>query len=412
MSSVLFLSESFTTTRLFEPVALALRELAPQLHVRLCDVGPACGITGEFLVQSDAFSTHGFDCVRMSEVQGQDREAYREQLRNIVSDGTRVIVVPHELPGWTADAITVAKEAGIATCHVQHGIFGPSFIGDEKPLQTKRQIEQLPDRGSSVSAESGVKESDFCRGADWKAVAGPYFARRLMEMGIPSSQIGVTGYVRTDAMFHSPVLSYDELCTRFSLNPDTKKLALYFWAPVDQYPGLYTQRYDQFDALRQVCAHLQEKWGDANILLLAHPKTDLAHLRQQAESHNLSNLRISRADGYHRSLYEHASLVVGVQSSCLVEAMLFRCPVLKLNFVLGDDRVPMLIEGGAVINVEHVRHLSDQLHRLCNDAKFLERTLANQQHVTQDLFYDFDGQCARRIAQGLVRLACKPSKDG
>lgn len=406
MSTICFLTESFSTTRLFEPIALALRGMGSDMHVRLCDVSAACNVNGEFLSESgDVFLRHGFDVVHIHAGTPNTRDYYRDQLRRMFADNVNVIVVPHELRGWTADAIDVAKDMGISSCHVQHGIFGPTFIGDVLPEETRRHIEQLSDKAGMAADAPNIRESDFCRGADWKAVAGPYFERRLLEMGIPQSQIGVTGYVRTDALYHSPFRTYEELCTQFSMDPTREKLVAFFWAPVDQYPGIYTQRYDQYDALLRAYEEIAKHWSNVNFVLLAHPKTDIAHMEEQVRMRNMDSIHIRRADGYHRAFYEHADLVIGVQSSCLVEAMLYACPILKMNFVLDGDRTPMLIEGSSVINVEHVRHLGDQLHRICTDKGFLERTKENQRYVAHDLMYAFDGNCARRVAEGLMRLA-------
>ena len=171
-------------------------------------------------------------------------------------------------------------------------------------------------------------------------------------------------------------------------------------------------RVDHTAALLETARILERLAPNLRFVLLAHPGESLQSLRKRVAQARLARTIAIKAADNHMSLYEACDFLVGFWSTCLVESMLVRRPIVTLDYALVDSFVPNLIEGGAVIPVLRGCNLHDQLHRLLTDRPFVEQSVANQRRVLVDLFHYPDGCAGVRAARCIVSaIAPDPSAD-
>ena len=447
---VLFVSESGSITQLFLPVAKALASLAPAVECQLLDVSKLGASENEFIeADNRLFLDNGFPVEDLGPYDEASHLSRRQQYVLRLSEAVcrlqpAVVVVPHEY-GWAFDAVKVAKKYGVPTYHLQHGLWGQhkfgvnrtldlvrlrdatvsrihgvgSIIHRQKDILTSemylmrelaagvvRRLKRLGNRRKSQPSlwETPMPNMPFEAGTTRKGICGPYYLRLFVAMGVDPATIDIVGYTRTDNFLASKPKSYEALCREYDLDAQVDELALYFWAPFEQYPDNYVLKYDQRQAFLETVSIIRELRPKMNILLLAHPRDSVESHEHWLRSVDLSFVRVGRAGMNHYSLYMHSTLVIGAQSTCLAEAMLCRRPVAKLGYLLYEDREPKLLEGAAVIPVLSHLHLREQLDRALNDKPYVERIVANQAHVAFDLMYHFDGKCGERVARSILHL--------
>ena len=231
-------------------------------------------------------------------------------------------------------------------------------------------------------------------------VSGAYWKRRLMATGIDGARIDVIGNLRTDQAFEKTPLAYPELCKQYGLDA-AQPTALYFYSPLEE---AYRTTIDPVEAIVDSIRALHAVVPEWNMLVLNHPRrpmSALAALKQAA----IPRVHVAYAGENLWGLCQHAGLILGVVSSALAEAMVYRKPVVTANYVLESPVFELLTEWGATIPVFHRCNLVDQVRRGIEDRAFVERVLANQAFAVSELVGPFDGQCGRRAAEAITMLA-------
>jgi hypothetical protein len=248
--------------------------------------------------------------------------------------------------------------------------------------------------------------------ADHMLVYGPYYKRQLREKrpDVDEDKIHVIGYLRGDTFYNKPLDSQETVYERYGLNMDGR-LALYFYSPFQELPQYYQVQYHPNDALTDAIGMLKQMDDRMNVLVLLHPNLRFEHYRneitQLVRKNRFDRIAVDRAHDDHFSLFRLASIVIGVKSGALYEAMLAHVPVVAQTYVLSKIHDPQHIEGGAVAAVLSSWHLGVQIERVLTDNTFQERMYDNQEMVCRDVLGPFDGKCGERAAAVLADLIRK-----
>ena len=454
---ILFFAETDYVAKLYLSVARALKALQPRLESVLVDVS----VVGPGNVSSaPVFDQAGFRAIAPPGLPTDDRRDRRlEYLRQFQklfnAEQPAAIVVPHEL-GYAAVAVALAHHLGISTYQIQHGDYLPTYFSKEMPLvkvsytkstdlysaqrfwqaqhtmirQEYRLLQKAfsalstrlrqklygmrsPLYGKHSSAERELRAlltqlmpspqtgSRYTFTTSKVGVAGEYYKRRLLAMGLTDDRIDVTGYLRSDLFASAPLQSYAALCAQYQLDP-TQPLVLYFYSPVGGYPVAY----DPIEAILDAIHAVRAVAPDWNILILNHPRKPMS-LLEPVMRWGFSNVQVGRAGDNFWSLCQAARLIIGVMSAALTEAILARKPILTQNYVFFTTYNSLLIEFGAVIPVFYRFHMQERVMRAIRDRPFVERIIANQAAAATELLGPFDGKCGERTAQGILGILAK-----
>jgi hypothetical protein len=363
------------------------------------------------------------------------------------------LVVPHEM-GPSFYAVQAARLMGIPSCHVQHGIWGPSkydgyydlteYVPKKTPqpypsgrslLRKKyqqasalvkqrlgsltgknkawdpRELE-IPEKLLPYRNQLIQPQDTYPIHADHMLVYGPYYKRQLKERrpDVGQDKVYVVGYLRGDLFYNNRLDSLETVYGRYGLNMDGR-LALYFYSPFQELPQYYQLQCHPNDALIDAIGILTEMDKRMNVLVLLHPNLRFEHYRNQLSQlmreNRFQRVVVGRAHDDHFSLFKLASIVIGVKSGALYEAMLASVPVVAQTYVLSKIYDPQHVEGGAVAPVFSSLHLGVQLERVLRDNTFQERMYENQKMVCSDVLGPFDGKCGERGATILANLIGK-----
>lgn len=423
--------------QVFLPIAHAFRKLYPDSQ-NIC-VDPSDILYKHFDKSpiADLFTRHGFNAEKIShkdfaESQSLDykSKAYLLYFRLFERIKPSVVIVPHEL-GYAFYAVQAAKILGIPTCHVQHGIGESreqSVLNVIQPRLSYRErifrlYMKLKGRIYSAIIERPYAHPELARfkdkligeeevepmNADRFLISGNYHKELLLAQRpeINENRIDVVGYLRNDYFHNNPIDPIETIYKRYDLDVD-KRLAVYFYTPFQDLPSVFKLKYHPDDVLVDAIRTLKELDKNWNVLVLLHGVYDYGHNREKLnklmQKHKFDSVKISRTHNDHFSLYKHASIIIGVSSSVLYEAMLANRPIIIQAYVLSEFNDVRLIEDCVAIPVLSPFSLQRQLNRALNDEPFLERLYENQRDTCRDLLGPFDGKCGERAVAAIAGL--------
>jgi len=470
---VLYIAREPNVANLFLPIAKAFRKMYPHSEHVLVDPSRVFqkGRLEGTVSPAEYFLRHGFQGEILNPCDFHDLEGLAENhklylfhMRLFEHHQPSAIVVPHEM-GPSFYAVQAARLMEIPSCHVQHGIWGPmkyhgyydlpEYIPKKtrqqhlsvrlllgKQLQilsaeydlikqasafVKKRLDSITKKEASHAGELKTPEKlvpyrnqlispqgDYPIHADHMLVHGPYYKRQLSEKrpDVDEEKVHVIGYLRSDLFYNNPPDSRETVYERYGLNMDGR-LALYFYSPFQELPQYYRVQYHPNDALIDAIGMLKQVDDRINVLVLLHPNLRFDHYRKEiaqlVRKNRFDRIRVDRAHDDHFSLFKLATIVIGVKSGALYEAMLANVPVVAQTYVLSKIYDPQHVEGGAVAPVFSSLHLGLQLERVLKDNTFQERMYENQKMVCRDVLGPFDGKCGERAATVLANLIRKAS---
>ncbi len=227
------------------------------------------------------------------------------------------------------------------------------------------------------------------------------FWRRV---GIPEARMQVVGQPRSDFFFHS-----DRWPSKESLGvAPGKRLVVVFTYDADSYARSTEPnperpwkalRDDMHAAVRQ----LARERSDVFVVVKAHPQqAELAEVTAEFAADPLPNVKLMTGAGSASHLLVHADVVVGFQSTVMIEAMLMTKPVLYVGWGsqhdrLSDGLIPIHRCGGC--SLPGNRQELDRMLRQSLDGE-LAPTVAMQtarKAFTDRFFFGADGNVSARV---------------
>lgn len=227
------------------------------------------------------------------------------------------------------------------------------------------------------------------------------FWRRV---GVPEVKTRILGQPRSDFFFHR-----DRWPTKQALGlaPD-RKLAVVFTYDADSYArGLEANRERPWQILRgethAAARELARERPDVDVVIKAHPQQgDLAEVAAELAADPLPNLSLMTGASSASHLIVNADVVVGFQSTVMIEAMLTTKPVIYAGWGDQHDRysagfIPLPGSGG--LAVPRDRGELDRMLRAALDGMLdpSDRQLAARRAFTDRYFYAADGHVSERV---------------
>lgn len=440
---------------LFLPVAAVFKKRHPEAVNLLID--PASVLYESFesdVSPAEIFTRYGFEGEKVNSEDYSDLKgmyypymAYLFYLRLFRRLKPSVVIVPYEF-SYCFYAVQTAKILGIPTYHLQHGVWGPEYF-KTNPLSVKSDdaINSLPGAANKVEVkeERGLRKflaryinrvgvhrpkssepqlpaellefKDKLRlskkgyqiNADRFALFSRYYKELLKRLGpdLPEDLLDVVGFLKGDSFYNNPIETKETIYKRYGLDLGGR-LALYFYAPFHLVPSDFKVEHDPEEALVEAVKTLKVTDDAMNVLILVHPAVEAAQTREDVkkliERNGLDGVRIGVAENDHYSLYKQASIVMGVFSTTLYEAMLATTPILIQAYVLSKVFAPQIIEAGAAASVFSPLHLKGQIRRVFEDEGYRQRMFENQKMLCKEILGPFDGKCGERVVRSIEGL--------
>jgi len=224
------------------------------------------------------------------------------------------------------------------------------------------------------------------------------------KIGAPEAKMQVLGQPRSDFFFHEA-----RWPTKAQMGlSEGKKLVVFFTYDADTYlrttEALPERPWKSLrDATHAALRELARERDDIEVVIKAHPQqVELAEVEAEFAADPMPNVRVTAGAGTASHLIVRADVIVGFQSTVMIEAMLTRKPVIYAGWGEAHDRnraglVPIHTSGGALLPTsrdELSRQLRDALDgKLAPTAAMMQARRA----FTDRYFYGADGHVAERV---------------
>lgn len=221
----------------------------------------------------------------------------------------------------------------------------------------------------------------------------------LIKQGIEADKITVTGQPRFD-LLHSEQWkdSRERVYINFDFSLD-KKLVLIVTQPyVEDRLWLREQR-DNF--ISGILMAIQATPGYTPVIKI-HPRENVNAYRILLEHRGLYTVPVVQGDMHLYDLLSASDLIIGVNSTVLLEAMIFDKTVIIVNLFNEPDYFGF-VSSGAAISVNKVEDLSSVV-QILYDEEFKVRLSERRKRFVHDNAYIQDGQASKRIVDLIVRM--------
>lgn len=230
-------------------------------------------------------------------------------------------------------------------------------------------------------------------------------------IGVAPEKLEVVGQPRSDFFFHE-----ERWPAKSALGlTEGKKLVVAFTYDADVYlrttEALPDRPWAQLrDDLHESVRQLARERPDVEVVVKAHPQAaDLGELTAEFERHALPNVKFMAGASSASHLVVRADVVVGFQSTVMIEAMLLGRPVIYAGWGPYHDKVeaglvPIHRSGGCLLpqsRAELDRQLRDALDgKLAPSPEMMRKRRA----FTDRYFYEADGNACARILDAAARF--------
>jgi CDP-Glycerol:Poly(glycerophosphate) glycerophosphotransferase len=243
-------------------------------------------------------------------------------------------------------------------------------------------------------------------------------ARFWGKVGVPAARMQVLGQPRSDFFFHR-----ERWPSKQALGlTEGKRLVVAFTFDADSYVRVLEPNRDRpwkanRDAMHAAVKRIARERPDVEVVIKAHPQQEeLAEVTAEVAADPIANVRLLTGAGLANPLLAHADVILGFQSTVMIEAMLTKAPVFYMGWGDWHPRfeaglIPIHTSGGVVIprgpeDLEHqLREALDG--RLAPSPEMLRARKA----FTDRYFADADGRVAERVLRAAVAVADQPRSD-
>ncbi|MDY6834945.1 MAG: UDP-N-acetylglucosamine 2-epimerase, partial [Chloroflexota bacterium] len=240
-----------------------------------------------------------------------------------------------------------------------------------------------------------------CGGCTKLAVFGDQMKRNLLDRNIPEDRIVVTGCPLLDSV-HSTRTSVDTnvICELLNIPCDTKKLLL-LTQPFVKDGKWSAQQGDQFAS---TVLKAMSRIPECTTLLKIHPREKRSEYQRLLQGVGLGHIPIIQREVSLYELLVISDLVVGVNSTALLEAMCFGKPVVVVNLYQESD-VFGFVTSRAVLNVEDSEVLDSAIQTALYDEDVMLELSEKREKYVYDNAYLIDGKASKRVADLIFDLA-------
>lgn len=242
--------------------------------------------------------------------------------------------------------------------------------------------------------------------ADKVAVWGQASIEKYKKFGNDIRKFEITGNPRFDILLDWKPEITKELFFR-KLGLDTRKKTILFASQqVNKFTSYWTD--DFFVAMARVIIKIIKESIDKQLIIKTDPYEDPAPYKDIIRYGNRDNISIVTDMPIYDLLF-HSDVLLTLDSTAGLEAMVFDKPVVTLNLGKRSDRVPYA-EKGAAIGVYKEEDLPLAIERALTDQKTIEQLRLGRKAFIEEYAFKIDGKSAERISN-LIKNVTKLNSD-
>jgi hypothetical protein len=286
-----------------------------------------------------------------------------------------VLALYAESSGWGRAALQAARELGVPTLGIQHGILYPRYF--------------------SYMHAAGEQA---CPRPDRTAVFGAAARRFLVEEGryAPESLV-VTGSPRFDELLETArAWDVEALRRDFGVGPGERLVAV-----ASRYHGI-RRTHQSLGSAFAALVRAADALPGVRLIVKPHPAEPASDYEQAARVLGSQRLRVLPPQAPLLELLHACDALVTVESLSAVEALVLDRPVLILNM---PTNLAEMVEAGAALGVGVGEDPGPALRAVLEDAQTRERLAQARSRYLGDVAAGVDGQATARLLRLLEEMA-------
>lgn len=234
-----------------------------------------------------------------------------------------------------------------------------------------------------------------------------------IKAGAPDSCIKIVGQPRSDFFFQK-----DRWCSRSDLGLDGfDRHILYFTFDIDAYINVFPQEEVQREGyswlplrneINEVLFQFAKRHESICITIKVHPQqADIDFMREFVERCDLPNMKLAEGAAISNQLIVNSDLIIGFQTTALIEAMLTKTPIFYSGWGATEQKVRSHLipfhESSGIDRIESKSDLMDRLD-LWENGGCVGGDLTQRKFFT-DMWLFADGKVRTRISEVLTSLS-------
>lgn len=278
--------------------------------------------------------------------------------------------------------VLTAKQAGIPTLVIQHGMLSEAY-----PPYRKLHSDKIALWGKAA--------------ADW-----------YLAYGNDITKCVITGKLQHDLLY-SKKDNYENEGKNLLLKigADSNKVTILYipsilkTGPVRNSVYRSSSKDSEFFALNSIL-NIAESFPDKQLIIKIHPfdLVDLNSLRDNPKIKKFPNIFIVKNADVMPLIKVSSLVIISLFSSCVLDAVIFNKPIISLNFYKRDYLIPF-VQRGVMLSVTEPERLCQAVRQIFEDRKLGEWFASNRESFIYDYAYKIDGKCSQRVKDIIRKLA-------
>lgn len=227
--------------------------------------------------------------------------------------------------------------------------------------------------------------------AAWGRAAVDWYKR----FGNAPEKFEITGNPHFDIFANwKPQLSKAALCKRFNLDED-KGIILFATQQVNKFSSFWTD--DLFWVMADKLLTVMQQFPDKQLIIKVDPYEDIEPYRDRIIGGSYNNVvAVKDIDIY--TLISFSEVIITLDSTVGLEAMIFDKPLITVNLTKRRDRVPYA-EKGAAVGVYEEESLPLAIKKTLIDHETISQLKIGRNRFFEEYVYGMDGKASERISR-------------
>lgn len=211
----------------------------------------------------------------------------------------------------------------------------------------------------------------------------------------PRERFIITGNPRFDILTDwRPKFSKKQLCQRLNLDED-KGIILLVPQQINKFSSFWTD--DLFLTMTDKILSAMEQFPDKQLIIKVDPYEELAGYKQRLAKNSHKNCAVVKDIDIYTLIFL-SELIVTMDSTVGLEAMVFDKPLIVVNLTKRKDRVPYA-EKEAAVGIYQDANLASAIKKALTDEKTILQLNNGRKRFIKEYAYVVDGKAGERIAQ-------------
>jgi hypothetical protein len=330
----------------------------------------------------------------------------KRRLREFLADiRPSVLVLGNDFGTLEQSLLRVTRSLGVRSLVVQDGVIGPAQPkalrgrhGSGGPLFALKWLLKV----FLQRALLGISSSRFGHGGtDLVAVTGQYVKDFLIAQGRRAEEVLVVGQPRFDALERRTSRVARPACARQLNLPEDRKVVLFITQAFSTYG--YLSEEEEEATVEKILDGLVALGPDVCRVLKLHPQERPDRYAPLLTRRGWNDKVIVTKDVDLPSLLRCSDLVVTVNSTVALEAVILGIPIITVNLSAEGDYFPYAEEGVAR-GVYDEKDILPNAHALLYNSEAINAVLSHRERFLQRHACGADGHAGRRTAQLILSM--------